>query len=199
MLYLATLLLVAFFAFSRAHEQLFGGSERAGFVHHSVPRYVAPVFLFAALPPLLFLGDCRKKVVLALGSALVCAVSASSIFEIYRNQPSSLSMLHDWDRRSEALLDALATEIPPDAIVYSLQSDKLLWSRWRVGLIDEPEATAMSLNRAVDTGLPVFILDPGGRSRKLTTALAKSGIALARVDARRKLYRATRRGSPSPE
>lgn len=200
MLYLAAILWIAFFVFTRLHDGVHGGSESSGFLHHSVPRYLAPAFLFAALPPILFLGSCSKRIIFVLGATLACFFAASSVYEIYVHQPASLHWLHGKQQRSEALLDVLVTEIPGDAMVYSVASDKVLWSKWRVGVIDEPEPSASSIGRVVEAGLPVFVLEPhaGREFRQFTAALSTKGLALARVDGRRGVYRVVGTGS-SPE
>jgi hypothetical protein len=84
------LLVVVCFMVSRIHPELFGAIGVA-MVHHSIPRYWAPVYLFATLPPVLFLGRIRKPGVLAVGAAVVCAVSVIGGYAIYSGRGSSLT------------------------------------------------------------------------------------------------------------
>jgi hypothetical protein len=190
-LYVAATLLIVLFMFTRMHDELFGGAASEGFVHHSVPRYLSPAYLFAALPPILFLGHCRRGLPLVFGVALACALAGSGAYEICLHQPASLRFLNQCVHNDEALLQVLASEIPRDAMVYSVRHDKILWSRWRVGTIDQPEPSARSMNRAVAAGLPVFLLEPrfGGQSVRLASALRKKHLALVKVDAARGVYR----------
>jgi hypothetical protein len=194
-LFLAALLLSVFFVVTHLHDGFFGAGERLGFVYHSIPRYLSPIFLFAALPPLLFLGNCRRKLPLILGSVLACSVAAVSVYQVYVAQPSSLAAIRNWVGLRSGLLDLFTPRVPPDAIVYSVMADKIFWSKWRVGMIDDPERTATSMNRAADAGLPVFLYEqrPGRQFRELVAALRTKQFAVVKVDAHRGLYRLARK------
>ncbi len=186
------LLFVMFFVASRLHSDLFGGSEQVGFVHHSVPRYLAPVFLFGALPPILFLGRCRQRWALFLGAALAGAVAADSGYELYVKQTSSLGWVHGWVEKNTALLDCIAPEIPSNAVLYSARDDKVLWSRWAVAFFDDDaEASASSLSRGATAGVPVFVIEPrlGRPLKRIMLALKKRQLALVRLDAHNGVYR----------
>jgi hypothetical protein len=199
-LHLLLLLLAVFFVVTHLHGELFGDDEPRGYVYHSVPRYLSPVFLFAALPPLLWLGRLRLKVPLVLGAALACAVAAKSAYEVFVNQPASLADIHQWVAARTILLNAFAKKIPNNAIVYSAYQDKLLWSRWYVGVIVDPiQQTATSINRAVEAGLPVFLLEPkaGSQFKQLKALLSAKQFKLVRLDGRRGLYRLDRQPSPA--
>ncbi len=198
--YLLALLLFVFFAVTHLHDGMFGADETRGYIYHSVPRYLSPLFLFGALPPLLFLGRCRRKWLFALGSALVCAVAATSGYEVYANQPASLDDIHRWVASKTWLLDTFATEIPSNAIVYSALLDKMLWSRWNIGVIvDPPELTATSIGRAVEAGLPVFVLEPKPKAQfnQLKAALRLRQFKLIKIDGRHGLYRLARLPPPA--
>jgi hypothetical protein len=197
-IYVVAMLWVVFFVFTRLHDDVHGGEESIGVLHHSVPRYLAPVYLFAVLPPILFLGRCRKRWQFIVGAVLASLVAANSVLAVYFDQPGSLRHLRGSQQRSEALLDALGTEIPADAMVYSESLDKVLWSRWRVGVIDETGPSASSITRAANAGLPVFILEPrpGRPFRQLRAALATTGLTLVRE--RRGAYRVVRALQPPP-
>jgi hypothetical protein len=200
-LYLAAVLLAVFFVVTHLHGDLFGNDERLGFVYHSVPRYLSPVFLFAALPPILFLGSCRPKVPFVIGSALACALTVKSAYEVYVNQPASLVSIHRWVLARTAMLDAFATRIPSNAIVYSAYLDKVLWSKWSIGVIVDPvPQTVASIDRAIDAGLPVFVLEPkpGGQFAQLRALLKQEQFRLVRVEAKHGLYRLDRVASVAP-
>jgi hypothetical protein len=183
------------FMASRMDPGVYGASAPVGMVHHSIPRYWAPVYLLAALPPLLFLGRCQKRSVLVVGAAIASVVAFSGVYEICKRQSVSLRQLHHYSRDNERLLRTLAAELPSDAMVYSIRHDKVLWSRWRVGTVDEPEPTAQSINRAIDAHLSVFVFEPGfglNQSRRLASSLGKRHLALVAIDPRRGLYRVER-------
>jgi hypothetical protein len=183
------------FMASRMDPGVYGASAPVAMVHHSIPRYWAPVYLLVALPPLLFLGRCRKRSVLVVGAAMASAIALSGAYEIVKHQPASLSQLRRYFHQNELLLQTLAAELPSDAMVYSIRHDKVLWSRWRVGTVDEPERTATSIDRAIDARLSVFVFEPGfgvTQSRRLASSLRKRHLALVAVDPRRGLYRIER-------
>jgi len=172
--------------------------DPTGLVNHSIPRYWAPVYLFAALPPLLFLGRCKLRVVLFAGSALACVLAGLSVQEIYTRQPTSLRYVESFVRKKTRWLDVAARAIPADAIVYSEKEDKLVWSRWQVGVIRSPDVTVMSMKRALGAGRPVFILQQRfpRTGRRLGRALKKANLNVVRVDGRAGLYRVQ---VPQPE
>ncbi|MGH2360041.1 MAG: hypothetical protein ACRDGM_05805, partial [bacterium] len=189
------LLLIACFSISRIDPGVFGASDRIAMVHHSIPRYWSPVYLLAALPPILFMGYCRKRVVVAIGATTLCALAVSGAYEIYLGQLSSFRPLRHFTRDNERLILSLGTTIPADAMVYSSTYDKVLWSRWRVGTLGEPEPTAMSIRRALDARVAVFIFEPrlgGNQYRRLAEALKRQHFALIATGSTRELYRVER-------
>jgi hypothetical protein len=197
-LFALAILWIVFFVFTRLHDDVHGGEVSIGVLHHSVPRYLAPVYLFAPLPLTLLVGRLRKRWLFVVGAALASLVAVNSVLAVYLDQPGSIRQLRGSQQRGEALLDLLSTEIPADAMVYSESSDKVLWSRWRVGVIDETGPSASSITRAAGAGLPVFILEsrPGRPFRQLRAALATTGLTLVRE--RRGAYRVVRAPPPPP-
>jgi hypothetical protein len=166
--------------------------EAKGFVHHSVPRYWAFAYLFAALPPILFLGRCRSRVLVVLGAAICFAVAGKSLQEIHSGgYASSLVYIEHFVRTKARTVEVFARLIPPNAIVYSQALDKVLWSRWQLGIIDEPRATADSMARAIRSKLPVYIVQARFRrqGRSLEAALRSKRLRVVKVDARRGVYR----------
>ena len=182
-----------FFVGTHLHNGLFGSGASVGMVHHSVPRYIAPAFLFGPLAPLLLIGRARSKWLFGLGSALAIALAVDSGYELYQKQLCGFGFVHQWVRQKEASLVTLGPLIPSDAIVYSVMDDKVLWSKWRVGFIIDPQPTVASMQRAADAALPVFVLEPspGRKLRQLMGALGSKGFKLSRVG-RQPLYRLVR-------
>jgi hypothetical protein len=144
----------------------FGAASREALVSHSIPRYWTPVYLLAALPPILFFGRARKLWLLLPGSLLIAALACVSIYEISDRQPTSLRYVRNFVRLHEVVLDDLAERMPHDAIVYTQTWDKVLWSRFTVGIVSQPDITLESMTRALQTNRPIFIVEPF-RTRQL--------------------------------
>jgi hypothetical protein len=192
LVYLAAIVVVLCLAVTRLSDEVWGSKVSAGYVHHSVPRYLTPVYLLAALPPLLFLGRVRLGVTQIFGSALALLLAVRSGYEICVHQPDSLKYLHKLAATDKRTLDVLKDKLPARALVYTQSQDKVLWSRWKVGTVSEPERTAASMNRAIDAGLPVYVMQPrfgSGQLRGLERALRAKRISLTPLDSRRGLYR----------
>lgn len=197
LLYGLALLVMLAFMFSHMDPELAGAAEDLVEVHHSMPRYWAPIYLLAALPPLLFLGACRNRVVLNVGAGLVFALAVVSGYELVSRESLSLVELEDFTKRSQQSISSMKREVPEDAIVYSASYDKLLWSRWSVGTIDAPEPSARSVERAFATGRPVYVFDPSLKSARLRAferALSRKQLDLVRRRTRG-LYRVASAGS----
>jgi hypothetical protein len=192
LLYLAGVLVLVGLVLARMDPGTFGAAESTGVVSHSLPRYWAPVYLFAALPPILFFGTCRRLLVVIPGAALACVLAWLSVREIHTRQPTSFIYIERFVRTAFDRTAGRAS-IPSNAIVYSRVFDKVLWSRWQLGIVDDkrPEATATSMQRAVRAGLPVFMIEPRfpRRLRALDRAMRSKQLGTARVDARRGIYR----------
>jgi len=199
--YALAFLLFVFFVYTRLHDDVFGGHERIGWAEHSVPRYLTPAYLFAALPPLLLLGRLKRKWALIPGALVACGVSFAGLYEIGAREPTSFQFVHRFVPVHEALLVDLKREIPASAMVYTVTSDKLVWSHWRLGTIEDQNLSAASMERAVKAGFQVFMLDPKYESlshRRLGQLLAKRGLVLNPVDLRHGLYRLREGVSISP-
>jgi len=183
-------LIMAFFALSRMHADLFGGSVDYGSVHHSVPRYLSPVYLLAALPPLLFLGQSRNRLLTLGGSLIAVAIALSGSYEIWLHQGSSFSFLHGFVTKKTAELARLSRRIPASAAVYTAKEDKWLWSGMRVFIVEDPKATAQSIERVAQAGLELYVFEPSrtAQFKRLVAELAKRHISLAKPE-RGGLYR----------
>jgi len=93
------------------------------------------------------------------------------------------------ERRDLAVLSA---RIPRDAIVYTPNYDKVLWSHVQVGTALEPLPAAKSMRRALDNGLDTYLWLPA-KSRDefdaFEAALQPLGLELVRVDKQLRFYR----------
>jgi hypothetical protein len=190
--YALALLALLFMMISHVGATLFGASETTPLVQHSIPRYWTPLYLFAALPPLLLLGRARFRPAIAVGAVLACLLAWSSLDGIFRTQVTSFPGLREQTRNGSRLLDRLSEQIPPDAIVYSVSRHGTLWTRFKMGLILENDATAASMGRCVRAGLPVYIYSPHFSPRKLAPALAKRRLKIITVDRRMSIFRVER-------
>jgi len=171
-------LIMAFFALSRMHADLFGGTVDYGSVHHSVPRYLTPVYLLAALPPLLFLGQCRHRLLTTFGSLIAIALALSGSYEIWLHQGSSFSFLRGFVAKKTEELARLSSRIPENAAVYTAKEDKWLWSGMRIFIVDEPKATAQSIERAAQAKLELYVYEPA-RTAQFKHLVAELGLGRA--------------------
>lgn len=194
-------LLIVIFMISRMHDGVFGTHTSLGEVHHSVPRYLAPVYLMAALPPLLFVGRSSKGWVVAVGSVLIFALSASGCYEIAVRGQGSLRFVHRFVHDKQAALVQLRRFIPAGATVYTEKEDKWIWSGWRVWMVGEPEATAVSIERALAANVELFVVEPKRTAlfKQLRATLRRRRISLVRIDAWRGVYRVDPPAPPEPE
>lgn len=190
---LAALTLVVFMV-SRMSDSLYGADEQRALLRHSIPRYWSPVYLLAAIPPLVFLSRCRNDLVVGVMVTMLVALAFTGARDVYSRQPESLTYLHDLRLRNEQSLDVLEVTIPPNALLYTVTEDKTLSSRWSVALLRGPAATASSMSKGVDLGLDVFVVQSGIREETtvaLGDALADLGYRLDMVDGQRGIYRVT--------
>jgi len=183
--------IMAFFSLSRMHDDLWGGAMDYGGVHHSVPRYLSPVYLLAALPPLLFLGQSKSRLLTIGGGLLVVLLALSGSYEIWQKQGSSFTFVHGFVLKKTAELERLSRKIPENAAVYTSKEDKWLWSRIRVFIVEEPKATAQSIERAARAQLELYVFEPSRtpQLKQLVAELAKRHISLTKVEPPRGLYR----------
>jgi len=182
------------FVLSHMDENLAGASDRLSAVHHSMPRYWSPVYLLAALPPILFLGYCKRRAVFVIGVVLACALSVGGAYEIGKREGSSLYKLYQFAQRWAHNVPALSDKIPSDAMVYSGTYDKVLWPYWRVGTMSDPEPTASSMRRAIDANLQVYLFEPRfprARLNALERALRRKSLSITSID-RRGIFRVAR-------
>jgi hypothetical protein len=191
-LYALALLALLLVMASHVDTTLFGASQTTPWVQHSIPRYWAPLYLFAALPPILLLGKIRFRPVVAVGALLACLLAWSSLDGIFNTQITSFPGLREQTRNGPRLLDTLSKQIPADAIVYSVSRHGTLWPRFKMGLILGSKPTAASMSRCVRAGLPVYIYSPHFSSRRLDRALAKKRLKIVTVDRRMSIFRVER-------
>lgn len=180
-LYGLALLVMFCFMLSRMDSTLFGASTELSSLDHSIPRYWSPIYLLAALPPILFLGQARSKPVLVAGGAALIWLAAANAYDICVGTRWSLVNARQFRERKTIVLRTLVDTVPRQAFVYTETHDKVLWRHWRVGTIDEPATTAKSIRRAFEAGLDVFVFEPTWKHRdfvKLDHALRREGLAL---------------------
>jgi hypothetical protein len=177
------------FMVSRTSADAFGGSDTDAVLRHSVPRYWAPIYLMAAVPPLLLIM--RSKDMRAwTGTAALCGVLALfGARELYKGQPESMVDIHNYEASWRGQIDDWRPWIPNDAVVYSGRLDKVLWSEWEIATFPQPfdaDRLASSVARTVRGGRRAFIVepqwDPYERSA-LEMKLAAHGLTLAYVGA----------------
>lgn len=180
-------LAILLFVVSRLHDGLFGARRALGEVQHSVPRYLTPVYLIAVLPPVLFVGRSRSRLVLITGTLLLTAIALTGGYTICETGAGSLRFMKAFQHEKQAKLDALSGIIPVDAIIYTAAEDKWLWSRWRVASVDKDDETATSIARAANARLPVYVLGP---TKRLLGTLKARQVAVVRVDGRHGVYKA---------
>lgn len=190
---LAGLTLLVFMV-SRMSDSLYGANEQRALLRHSIPRYWSPVYLLAAIPPLVFLSRCRNDLLVGVMATMLVALAFTGARDVYSRQPESLTYLHDLRFRNEQSLDSLEATIPPGALLYTVTEDKTLSSRWSVALLRDPAPTASSMSRGADLGLDVFVVQSGLREETtvaLGEALADLGYRLETIDDQRGIYRVT--------
>lgn len=185
-LYVLALLVIFCFMLSRMDPTLFGASTAVSSLDHSIPRYWSPVYLFAALPPLLFLAQVRTKVWLIVGSVVLTGLSFANAYDLGVGTRWSLVNLRRFQDRKMTLVESLAEIVPKEALVYTETHDKVLWRKWRVGTVvaDEPRITARSIRRAKAAGLDIYVFEPFVKRPpldELDRALRRHGLRLERV------------------
>jgi hypothetical protein len=183
----AAVVLMILFMLSRMDRGLFGAERPEGLMVDSIPRYWTPVYLFAALPPLLFVGRLRSPLPFRAGLVFLFALTLASVHELYAR------MVHDNHARDAARyeLDDLTARLPHDAIVYSPVYDKVLWSRFSVADAENISKTGRSMRRALEREYPVYLWLPRAHDnfRDYQRSFAKRGLELERMSGKLALYR----------
>jgi hypothetical protein len=184
---LAAMLLMCLLMISRMDPNLFGALRAHGAIHDSIPRYWTPVYLFAALPPVLLLASLRGRVFIA-GLLGLCALAGFSIYEVAWRM--GVDQGHFREGRHD--LATLSVDIPRGAVVYTPTYDKVLWSHTWIGTALEPKPAAQSMRRAVDNGFDTYLWLPPTPANQIVgfeLALEAVGLKLVKADKKRRLYR----------
>lgn len=182
-LWILALVVMAAFIYSHMDPDLSGAHEATADLQHSMPRYWTPIYLLAALPPILVLGACRDVKVFTVGACLLVVLALASGYDLVWRSRLSLVALNEFEHRSTKLIHILERQIPRSATVYSESHDKILWAKWRVGTIDETSPSAASIHRAFKAGGEVYVFEPWRSPRPpaaLDEALRRSGLKLER-------------------
>jgi len=164
LLFGAACAVAALFMISRMSADLYGGNDADSLLRHSVPRYWTPVYLVAAVPPLLFIMNARKDAHWAAAATLCAVLALLGARELYDQQPESLVDIHAYQADWRQQQVEWATAIPADAVVYTDRLDKVLWSRWEVASLPspgDPARLAASMRRTLDSGRTTYIIQNG--------------------------------------
>jgi hypothetical protein len=197
----ACVALFVLFMISRVDPELFGGDRTWGYSNDSLPRYWSPIYLLAALPPLLFLGQLAERRLFIAGVCAVSLLAAGSLFQVYWYSPQSVAKHVAIVSGDLHRLKKLENYVPLDAIIYSPSYDKMLWSRFHAGNLEDLEKAACSMKRALDNGVPVYFFAHTAfneEMRPFQRRLANHGISLVMVDWGLRLYRAVARPNDAP-
>jgi hypothetical protein len=187
-LVLAATLLLCLLMVSRMDPNLFGALEARAAIHDSIPRYWTPVYLLAALPPLLLVGRLRGPA-LAGGSLALAALAGFSIYQVAWRMGHT-DQRHLREARED--LASLSAHVPRDALVYTPNYDKVLWSHAFIGTALELKPAAKSMRRALDNGYDTYLWLPPKPDTQLEDfedALEAVGLKLVKADRKLQFYR----------
>ncbi|HYQ14893.1 MAG TPA: hypothetical protein VEQ58_04025, partial [Polyangiaceae bacterium] len=196
----SALLVMVAFMMSRMDPNVHGAAEPVGLLHHSMPRYWSPIFLLAALPPILLVAQLKDARFFAAGALFIFGLALTSGYEIYAGTKYSLQDLRSYRERSADVADSLAKSVPSDAMVYTQTQDKMLWRRFRLGTVDAPERTAASIARVVTAGVRVFVFESRIKRNEIVAldrALGRHGLSAAKRKTRG-LFEVVRQDAPAP-
>jgi hypothetical protein len=87
----------------------------------------------------------------------VSVLALVSLASVYSTSSQSLRRQRKLANQELGWLDELERIVPPEAIVYSVVFDKVLWSRFRAGHMENLELAADSMARALGHELPVYM------------------------------------------
>jgi hypothetical protein len=183
-------LVCAGFVLSRVAPGIFGAEESTAELRHSVTRYWTPVYLLAALVPLMLAMRDRRPFVWSAAATLCVVVACFGAYEIYAGQPESLELRRAYHARMASQIDEWRERLPDDALLYTVSFDKVLWSEWEVAYIPRTEdqaTTGESLERALDSGRDVYLVQtvwPADVAEGMSVELARRGLSLRQVEAR---------------
>jgi hypothetical protein len=167
-LWLGGALVVIVFMISRMDPDTFGAMRDTPMVLDSIPRYWSPVYLLAAVPPLVYVGRSERRAVFGAGTALLAIVALFAVREAWFDAAQCLATSPSLVRNSARRFKELDRYVGRNAIVYTLGFDKLIWSKVRVGSVEEPAKAAKSMERALDRGMDVFLYLDVGEERQVT-------------------------------
>jgi hypothetical protein len=188
----ATILLACSFMISRVDPELFGLKRPEAWVNGSLPRYWSPVYLLASITPLLVVGRLKARWQSVTGVFVLLALAAGNLAAVVWRSPQAVLQQHDISDQEQAWLVRLHKLIPADAVVYTPSWDKVLWSRYHVGSMDDdPALTVRSIERALRSSRRVFFWThplPARTLRAFEAALARRELALVKLDDRLRLY-----------
>jgi hypothetical protein len=195
----ASAVLCAGFVLTHLSDSVYGSTEHAPLLRHSVTRYWAPVYLLAAVPLLMLAASRMREGTWVAALAALCALAVLGGREIYTEQPESLSDLRAMQERQAGMVARWDELLPDDAVVYSYNLDKMLWPHWEIGTLAQNydhEASAASVDRTLASGRDVYVVQvvwPTTRYLEgLNDALAARDLGMTPVGGSEDVYRVRR-------
>lgn len=193
--YIAAVGIAGAFVFTHISSDLFGADDDSALLRDSLTRYWSPVYLLAAIAPLVFVMRARRE---WAGVAVVLVVAILGARTLWSGQPESVTSMHSLYSERAAEVEAWRTQIPPQALVYTMNLDKLLWSRWDTATIptspDDQQAAADSMSGVLKGGRPVYIAQiglPDAVRMQLAVALLKHQLVLRQLDSTGETFEVT--------
>ena len=190
--YAAVAMIGVLFVLTHVSPDIYGAGDDVGLLRHSVTRYWTPVYLLAAIAPLALIMRAKREWV---GIGLLVVVAALGSRTILRGQPETIESMRSLYEQRSAEVAQWQTIVPPDAVVFSVNLDKLVWSRWDTATIstDPDQApTADAAARLIAGGHPVYVTQIGLPDRlrtQLAGAMTERGLVLEALPADPALYR----------
>jgi hypothetical protein len=164
LLLVATVAVVVCFAAARVTEAGFGASAGTPELRHSLTRYWAPIYLFVAVLPLAAVMRASQRAHWMPMLAALLVLSAAGGYEVLARQPESMTALRDLQERGATQAAAIGAIVPSDAVVYTTNQDKVLWSHREIATLPapfDPERAATSIARALAAEQSVYVVQPG--------------------------------------
>jgi hypothetical protein len=192
----AGLTLCGAFLLTHLTDTVYGATEPNALLRHSVTRYWTPLYLLAAVPLLMLAMKSAREGIWVSALVVLMAVAVFAGREIYSKQPESLNDLRVMQGQHSELVSQWQHVVPANAVVYSYNLDKLLWPHWEIATLSQTHdhgITAASMQRALDSGQPVYVVQlrwpTANYADRLAAALASEGLTLTTVTDATDVYR----------
>ncbi|HTQ02469.1 MAG TPA: hypothetical protein VMI54_01390 [Polyangiaceae bacterium] len=198
---LAALVLLVVFMSSRMDPDTFGARRPVAQLDDSIPRYWTPVYWLAVIAPLLLVARAARRWVMWGGAACLAAVAALCLHDAWITPIQSILDEHSLTLTTPRRFEDLARRLRKRAIVYARPYDKLLWSRFLTGNLEEANATAASMLRAHRHHFTPYLYVDGFQKDAVETIrqkLAEEHCVLVTDSARMRLYHLERERDDAP-